>query len=170
MEIHFWLFVSVLTVALNLYLYRIILVYILYSSDVFHYPSFYSVQVFQDILFCISYTIWYNWSIDFFIVVVFYIEDFPFLYFYHLWEPDAIIFIIIKCVNIFWMLFCSCYLFNSHHHVHISLLTEQIEGGSFVSSKTSDISLEADVSTNFDLPLSFKCQLILLGTAHWCSG
>ena len=29
----------------------------------------------------------------------------------------------------------SCYLFNSHHHVHIFLLTEQIEGGSSVSSK-----------------------------------
>ena len=27
------------------------------------------------------------------------------------------------------------------------------------------MSLQADVSTNFDLPLSFKCQLILIGTA-----
>ena len=46
------------------------------------------------------------------------------------------------------------------------LLKKQIEEGQVFPQKTLNISLEADVSTNFDLPLSFKCQMILLGTAH----
>ena len=119
-------------------------------------------------------TIWCCCSTDSLIVVVHNIKDFSVSHFfistysftiYYLWEACTWL-ITLKCVNI--ACICCFYFLLIHHHVCLyNYWQNRFMQAQVFPQKALNKSLQAVVSTNFVLPLSFKCLLILLGAAHW---